>query len=382
LINRVAIKRLTASDCTLFEEVFRKIGAGNQKSINLNADVLTGQLYPSLAVTAAATENEIALPISIYGPGTKGAHKLSRKIIKNSTYKNWRLDGEFIPGPSDDRTRYDGMQPGDFAVMIFKGEVAPTGMEIILVSKESPPDAALCGELATLFGNRSMIAVSPSQIATAARNVSLKEGHPFYLAASDPEMEAALEDAAQGGVQGTVKLLRNRSGRKVSASDLAKARAKAQSTGQDGEGLINGYFAGQITKGRLAAYKWISAENAISAYDFEIEFVPGQRALVDVKSTNGPFDNIIHISLAEIIEAAGSVPHHIYRVYELAADGGKLKISEDICALAQQLKKIHEETFPTEVRVDSLSIATSFFTWRQDEYVERAEDEETFRDGD
>ena len=47
MADRIAIKRLTASDCTLFEAVFRSIDAGNQKSINLNADVLIDRLYPA-----------------------------------------------------------------------------------------------------------------------------------------------------------------------------------------------------------------------------------------------------------------------------------------------------------------------------------------------
>ena len=42
LADRIAIKKLTASDCTLFEAVFRKIGAGNQKTVltwdNFTAD--------------------------------------------------------------------------------------------------------------------------------------------------------------------------------------------------------------------------------------------------------------------------------------------------------------------------------------------------------
>jgi hypothetical protein len=159
MADRIAIKRMTASDCTLFEAVFRKIDAGNQKAINLNADVLTGELYPSLPSVAAATNHEIALSVSIYGPGFKGAHKLSRKIIKNATYKNWRLDGEFIFGPPGDESRYDDIQPGDLAVMAFKdaGGASPTGMDLILVSQADGFDVALHAALTRLFSAKSMI---------------------------------------------------------------------------------------------------------------------------------------------------------------------------------------------------------------------------------
>ncbi|MGH7041769.1 MAG: hypothetical protein ACREFY_06525, partial [Acetobacteraceae bacterium] len=240
--DRIAIKRLTRSDCTLFEGVFRKIGAGNQKSINLNADVLTGQLYPSLTSIAAATENEITLVVAIYGPDGRGAHRLSRKIIKNATYKNWRLDGEFVPGPPGEPDRYDDVTAGDLAVMIFKGDTAPTGMDLILISQTAPMDAALHAALTPLLGNGSMIRVTPDDMAAVAAVAAVPVSHPFLIAAADPEIDSALEDAAQSGFAGTGKLLQSKGSRKISASDFAKAKAKAELTGQDGEGLINGYL--------------------------------------------------------------------------------------------------------------------------------------------
>ena len=292
---RIAIKRLTASDCTLFEAVFRSIGAGNQKSINLNADVLIGQLYPNLAAIAAATDNEIALVISIYGPDAKGAHKLSRKIIKNATYKNWRLNGEFIPGPPGDTSRYDNVKPGDLAIMAFKGDASPNGMDLIIVSQGAPSDAALHATLMPLFGNRSMIAVTPTQIAVAAGSAAVPETHPVYIAAADPEMEAALEDAAQGGIEGTGKLLKNKGSRKVSGSDFAKAKAKAELIGQNGEGLVNGYLAAKVAAGQIASYNWQSAENAIAPFDFDTLTKSSQRTLIDAKTTGGPFENVLHL---------------------------------------------------------------------------------------
>ena len=50
--RRIALKRLTASDLTLFEWQFRNRNAGNQKSINLNADVFIVQLFPSMPEAA------------------------------------------------------------------------------------------------------------------------------------------------------------------------------------------------------------------------------------------------------------------------------------------------------------------------------------------
>ena len=377
MADHVAIKRLTASDCTLFEGVFRVIKAGNQKSINLNADILVDCFYSDLAAKAAATDNAIALAISIYGPGAKPAHRLARKIIKNPSYKNWRLNGEFIQGPPDDPSRYDDIRPNDLAIMGFKGATAPNGMDLILISQAAPDDAALLAALTPLFGKRSMIEVTPAEIGAAAMSADTSETHPIHFVAADPEIEATLEDAAQGGIEGTTKILRNRSGRPVSGSELAKAKARAELTGQEGEGLVNAWLASQVLAGELDRYTWVSANNAVAPFDFETFTATGERTLIDAKSTTGPFENVIHLSLAEIIEAAGDVPYRIFRVFDLKEDGGKLRISDDIQPLAQTLMALHENHMPAGVRVDGFSVTTAALTWGTEEYVERPEDEET-----
>jgi hypothetical protein len=371
MADRIAIKRLTASDCTLFEAVFRAIGAGNQKSINLNADVLIDSLYPGLAAPGGPSDNEIPLPMTIYGPAGKPPHTITRKIIKNSTYKNWRLNGEFIRGPIDDPSRYDNVRPGDLAVMAFTGAISPARLDMILVSQTDPADAALYASLTALFGNRSMIAVTPAQIAAAVAAGGIAGSHPVMVAAADPELEAALEEAAQGDFEGA---LRNRPGRRISKNDLLKARAKAELVGQDGEGLLNGYFAAQVGAGKLATYIWAAASNAIAPFDFEITDAHGQKSLVDAKATNGPFENTIHLSLAEVIEAAGPTPYRIYRLFGLDADGGQLRISDDISLLATKLKLIHETHMPAGIRVDGFSIGTEALTWGAAVHIAREDD--------
>jgi hypothetical protein len=168
------------------------------------------------------------------------------------------------------------------------------------------------------------------------------DSHPIYVAAADPEMQAALEDAAQGGIEGTVKLLTNKGSKKVSGADLAKAKARAEQIGQDGEGLVNAYLASKLATGHIANYAWVSSENAVAPCDFETVTAANQRTLIDAKTTCGPFKNMIHLSLAEIIEAAGDVSYRIYRVFEINENGGKLCISDDIRPLAKTLKAIHE----------------------------------------
>ena len=42
-----------------------------------------------------------------------------------NSYKNWRLNGEFVRDPEGQSGRYDRLTPGDIAVMEFGGDPAP-----------------------------------------------------------------------------------------------------------------------------------------------------------------------------------------------------------------------------------------------------------------
>src|SRR5690242_10628738 len=119
--DRIALKRLTASDLTFFEPLFRKLKVGNQKSINLNADVFVERLYPSLPAQLATIGDVINVTLTLLGPGGAAPCVLSRAITKREAYKNWRLNGEFVYDPQDQPGRFDQMAAGDLAIFDFSG---------------------------------------------------------------------------------------------------------------------------------------------------------------------------------------------------------------------------------------------------------------------
>jgi len=272
-------------------------------------------------------------------------------------------------GPPDDPTRYDNIRPGDLAIIAFNGVTVPTAMDLILISQAAPNDQAALAALSSLFGNRSMIQVTSAQIAAAIAGMGIESEHPIHIAATDLESESALEDAAQGGPTGTEKLLRSRNARPVSDAELAKAKANAARIGREGEALVNAWLAAEVTAGRLAQYTWVSAVNAVAPFDFESFSARGERSLLDAKSTAGPFGNILHLSLAEIVAAAGDLPYRIVRVSELDDDGGRLRLSHEIGMFARTLKEIHEAHMPAGVRVDGFSVTTDALTWEAEVYV-------------
>ncbi len=353
--RRIALKRLTASDLTLFEWQFRnqKTG-GNQKSINLNADVFVSKLFPALPDAAAELNGRIPLDLYIYGPGLAPVHNLQRKIVKTGSYKNWRLNGEYIPNPEDQKDRFNVLQPNDFAVFDFRGRIIPTSAKLLLVSQAMPADSLVYKGLAALLGNKSMIAVSIAELQLIASGLD-EESHPFH----ELTLDAALEDAALGGPRGMAALGRTRAGRTLNQEELERARRKAAEVGRAGEELVFQHFNELKGKGEILSFVWSSNQNAIAPYDFLVTFPDKREIAVDVKSTSGEFERSIHLSLAELREMTGGRRYDLYRLFELSEVSGRLRIAEDVGSFAESVLQ-GLRNLPKGVQVDSVSVDVAF----------------------
>lgn len=360
MFDFLALKRLSASDLTFFERLFRTVDAGNQKSINLNADVLTGELYPSLsAVSAAQPDGEIGFPLTIYGPAAAAAYRVRRKIVKGGAYKNWRLNGEFVYDPPGQPGRFDDLRPGDLAVFGFQGRLSPHAVSLVLLAASVADDAALHAALAPLVAQsrRSMASMSPEALSEALRRAGAGAGHPLSGLTADAEVVQALEDAALGGASGPEVLRKRR--RRVSREDLMKAKASADRNGVLGEELIDAWLS--CLTG--VDYEWVSASDALSPFDFVRRERESEQS-IDVKSTSGGFENDFHLSLPEVKEAARSKrPYLIYRVYSLTEEGGTLRVSVDMRPLCARLLDAHEAAMFSGIKADSFSVPVSVVSW-------------------
>ena|SRR2546427_4177546 len=145
--RKLCVKRLTDSDLTFFEWHFRNRNAGNQKAINLNADVFVSILFPVLPDIARRRGGRLPVDLFIFGPGLKPEYNLQRKIVKIGSYKNWRLNGEFIYNPENDPERFNCLRAGDFAVIEFQGDVEPEAARMVIVSAAVAEDRTLCAQI-------------------------------------------------------------------------------------------------------------------------------------------------------------------------------------------------------------------------------------------
>jgi hypothetical protein len=375
--DRIALKRLTVSDLTFFETLFRKFVAANptstkQKAINLNADVFIKRFYPALPALVSTLGDVITVTLTVLGPSGAPAHTISRAVTKGSGYKNWRLNGEFLRDPEKEVGRFDDLKTGDLAVMEFSGDPGPQRLTLLLIEEASPVDGPLYAALSQFLpGERpTMIQISRAQIAAAA--ASIPSTHPIWLIAADPEFDAAVEDAAEGGVKGTITLLGNLT-KNVTAATLAAAKAAAEKNGRDGEALAWVQLQKMKNAGAWASIEWRAKANAVAPFDFLATDTSGASIRIDAKSTAGEFERVIHMSAAELTEAAKGGRYDLWRVYAIDEDGARLRITEGIGDIAKSI--IDALALPAGITIDSVSINPDTLKWGAEIKIERPEEE-------
>jgi hypothetical protein len=334
---RFALKRLTRSDLTFWEYQYRRQDAGNQKSVNLNANVFIDVIFPQARTAAGGHARQFPVPLTLYGPGLRPEPlRVTRKIIAaGDRQKNWRLNGEFIRDPDFDPTRYHGLSAGDIALFGFEGMSVPTAVALVLLAADEPSDVSLLETLNSFLGNRSMAEIDAEALGEAVDHAPLD--HPIRELL-DQELDEALEEAALGSAEGIRRLRQRRSTRRMSPEALALARSRVESIGRDGEIIVDAWLQKQVSEGRLKSATWVAELNAISPWDFEIIENSGEKVRVEVKSTPGPFERPFHISQSEIEAAAKPATRtDLYRVFSVSDNGARLRIASDIAPVAKDV---------------------------------------------
>lgn len=127
-------------------------------------------------------------------------------------------------------------------------------------------------------------------------------------------------------------------------------------TGKKGELCLFHHFQENHKAGRIADFRWVSCHNAIAPYDFWVKSVTGETVLIDAKSTQGPFQNPIHVSLGELYEMAASEhEYRLYRLYELHGHSARLRVSSPMKEVALSILSVFE-SLPAGVKADSVSL--------------------------
>jgi hypothetical protein len=354
--RKLAIKRLTTSDLTFFASQYKNNPSSKQKAINLNADVFIEELYPGLR--DSASRERFPIDVFIYGPGLEREHNLQRKIVKTLGAKNWRLNGEIVENPEDSPQRFNALAANDFAIFDFNEGIIPVSLTLVFIAAAISEDKDIQQAFDLLLGENSMIALSPARLEDVAKRVNLVPEHPIYRLTLDTDMLSSdVEDIALGGSPGRARLTSWSSSRKISRTDLQKAKESADLVGLQGEQYVNDYLLVLKREGRIHDFEWISDKNAINPYDFWISLSETIRILVDVKSTQGEFERTLHVSFNELLRMReGPERYDIYRVFDMKEETAQLRIAEGIGTWANQMLQVLEG-LPAGISSDSISFS-------------------------
>lgn len=373
--RKIALKRLSSSDLTLFEHHYRNTPGAKQKAINLDAAVFVDALFPGLPSRIDMLRGRVIVTLTIYGPGGMGAHSITRKILKQQ--KNWRLNGELISNPPEEPSRYDALVKGDYAILDFAGDPEPHTARMYLVTQKLPEDAALHATLdanyrASFSNRKGLLGIDPDELAKLLSGIGLPTGHPSL----DFIDFDALEDAAQGGVDGLTKLRERRQARGVSREELNRARQSAEQVGRRGEEILNAWLDAQYQAGTGPEFFWDADVNAVAPYDFTLTNRGEAERRVDVKSTSGDFRNPIHVSLAELLQMAhGGLPYDLYRLYTVNDVSARLRIAKDLGEFATGVLEKFDE-LPAGVTVDGVSIKPDVLDFGEEIIIDLTENDD------
>jgi len=369
--QKMALKRLTASDLTFFKWHMDNHPAGKQKAINLNANIFIKSLYPSLPSIIEDKHGTVSIDIWVYGPGMHGGYNLQRKIQKKGSYKNYRLNGEFIADPSEHPERFHSLQPDDFVIFDFVGELEPTSARLIFIARSVENDAAFHSVLTTFIDKKSMVSLKSAKLERLIAQVELDEDHPANLLL----MDTKLEDAALGGIEGIKSLRSGPFNGKVERQNLEQARKNAQKIGREGEEYVCQYLENLKKSEQIEDYTWESDENAIAPYDFQIKKSDDSVIFVDVKSTKGNFNNRMHISFNELLKMREVGQYNIYRIFNMDENKSDLRISENLSTFASEIIQILEQ-LPAGIQADGISLSPDRLNFGDLIEIELIEDDE------
>ncbi|MFY0525971.1 hypothetical protein ACN28I_23435 [Archangium gephyra] len=354
--TKIAIKSLSQSDLSFFKAHQQR---SNQKALQLDSEVFVECFYPGLR---GSLEQRVLL-LTLMGPGGRGPHPLTRLALRLPGAEDWLIKGELVRDPEEEPGRYGELREGDFVIMAFEGHAQPESVMLVLVSatEDSVLHETLAGRL-EFTGKHGMRKVAQAVIAQLRADTldAYPDGeHPLDTLISPDTVEDALF-----GTGAPAPTDARRSGRQAPLSPEALRRQllAAEEIGQQGEELFGAWLT--ATGHEEGDFTWISETHARSAYDLEVHaarWLDGTpKVFVDVKTTRGPFERQIHMSIAELRFAVETEGYRIARLYKLDAETPKLRMLTGVQAVAARILE-QLEALPEGVMVDSLQLEPGLF---------------------
>ena len=340
-MDRIAVKRLRSSDLTFFQsqyehqheqaELIGRTGT-RQKGVGLDSRTLIDLFYPTLP------DQTYPVELLILGPGSIRPWPSPGAMVRLWA-KNWRLGGCTVRNPASDPHRFDALEEGDLAVMLFIGQDKPEAIRMCLIPHTDP----LWPLWSEGFGGRNGLVPLPMNQFLAVLSDPDYAEHPIVDILEDIDLD--LLEAEQAD--------RVRRFRGFSTRRMADHSEQQRLNGQYGEELVNRYLAAQLNANQITWFEWTSRTYPTAPYDFRIIRSGGAEEFVDVKSTSSNLNQPFHVSPAEMEWAKKSESYQIYRVSSVSPESGVLTVMHGLEVLA---KRILTATYPIGVEVEGYLI--------------------------
>ena len=169
----------------------------------------------------------------------------------------------------------------------------------------------------------------------------------FDAKGSGPNLESVIPDSLAESLEGS---------KTTQSSGSVADPERLKAIGKKGEELVKAYLQRQKDSGKILDYQWLSEKDPEATLDFTITDLENNIIKMDVKSTEGDFQEKIYISSGQIREFSESKKSKIYRVYGISSGFAKLRISKKIHDLAKKISNVSENQLPLSVKIEKISI--------------------------
>lgn len=134
--------------------------------------------------------------------------------------------------------------------------------------------------------------------------------------------------------------------------------------------FVEQYFA------RLSSIRYRKvSDDGDEATGYDLIITDDKVCLLCVKSTEGNFDNPIHISYNELLQMRESDNYDLYRVYEIIEMTAQLRIAHNVQSFAEDVLTVLEQ-LPDGVKPDSISVLSEVLNFGESVLLEIPEDDE------
>lgn len=362
----IFIKKLTKSDLTIIKRF-------SNVKLKQEAIVISRGFIETLGERYYDMERglDMAMPMrmSFFGPNGKGEIVKSGASIGRHSH-DWRIQGCTLDDPVSDPDRFKDLSPGDYFLFTIDLSFEPAVASGIFVERLSEADNHLHRILSNYAGKVGCERLIRQSINTGF----FSGGHPIFTVLSKVKKDVVcwsgseiksrgeeldLLQAGSAGVSGFFT--------EMTKGQLRTSLEESDRIGYKGEFIFNDWLNNKpvIFGKKLFSHQWISNKYATAPYDFELDFDDGEQVFLELKTTAGPFENKLFMSMGELSFMASSIHNVVIARLSNVDEEPALRFSENVRVKAEEILK--HSSFPrAEIGIVTMWIKPDYFNFNKE----------------